>query len=106
MPYGLTDSTLSAIRGVLREHHEVKRAILYGSRAKGTYQNGSDIDMALDGEDISFRKLLKIETQLDALDLPYQFDVSVLQRLTSPELLEHIKRVGCDLKCGNTDSVA
>ena len=97
MPFGLTDSTLFAIRGVLQEHHEVKRAILYGSRAKGTYQNGSDIDMALDGEEISFRNLLKIETQLDALDLPYQFDVSVLKRLSSPELLEHIKRVGCEL---------
>ena len=98
MPYGLTDSTLSAIRGVLQEHHEVERAILYGSRAKGTQQNGSDIDMTLDGEEISFRNLLKIETQLDALDLPYHFDVSVLQRLTSPELLEHIRRVGCELK--------
>jgi predicted nucleotidyltransferase len=97
MPYGLTDSTLSAIRGVLQEHHEVKRAILYGSRAKGTHQNGSDIDMSLDGEAISFSNLLKIETQLDALDLPYQFDVSRLQYLTNPELLEHIKRVGCVL---------
>ncbi len=99
MPYGLTDSTLSAIRGVLQKHHEVKRAILYGSRAKGTHQNGSDIDMALDGEDISFRNLLTIETQLDALDLPYQFDVLRLHSLTNPELLEHIKRVGCELKC-------
>jgi predicted nucleotidyltransferase len=79
MPYGLTDSTLSAIRGVLQKHHEVKRAILYGSRAKGTHQNGSDIDMALDGEDISFRNLLTIETRLYALDLPYPFAVSRLQ---------------------------
>jgi len=98
MPYGLTESTLSAIQGVLREHHEVKRALLYGSRAKGTQKKGSDIDVALDGSDVSFRELLQIETQLDALDLPYHFDVSVLQRLTNPELLDHIQRVGCDLK--------
>jgi predicted nucleotidyltransferase len=97
MPYGLTDTTLSAIQGVLREHRQVKRALLYGSRAKGTYRIGSDIDMVLDGEDIPFRELLKIETQLDALDLPYHFDVSVLQRLSNPELLEHIRRVGCEL---------
>jgi len=98
MPYGLKESTLSAIQGVLREHHKVKRALLYGSRAKGTQKNGSDIDVALDGPDVSFRELLQIETQLDALDLPYRFDISVLQRLANPELLEHIQRVGCDLK--------
>jgi len=97
MPYGLTDTTLSAIQGVLREHQQVKRALLYGSRAKGTYRNGSDIDMVLDGEDIPFRELLKIEIQLDALDLPYHFDVLLLQRLSNPDLVEHIRRVACEL---------
>jgi predicted nucleotidyltransferase len=105
MPYGLTESTLSAIRGVLLGHHEVKRALLYGSRAKGTQKKGSDIDVALDGPAVSFRDLLQIETQLDALDLPYHFDVSVLQRLTNPELLDHIQRVGCDLKNPETSNV-
>lgn len=97
MPYGLTESTVNDIRGVLAKHHEVKRAILYGSRAKGTFRKGSDIDITLEGEHISFDNLLKIEGQLDALDLPYQFDVSIREHLTDPALLEHITRVGCVL---------
>ena len=96
MPYGIPDPTLEAIRSVIRQHTGVTRIILYGSRAKGTHQNGSDIDITLDG-DLSFDDLLTIESQLDDLDLPYQFDVSLYNGLTHPGLLQHIQQVGCEL---------
>jgi len=97
MPYGIPDSTLNTIQSVIRQNKGVMRAILYGSRAKGTYRNGSDIDITLDGETLSFDDLLRIESQLDALDLPYRFDVSLYRELTHPDLLQHIQRVGCEI---------
>jgi predicted nucleotidyltransferase len=97
MPYGISDLTLCAIQNVIRQHKGVTRTILYGSRAKGTYQNGSDIDITLEGEELSFDDLLKIESQLDALDLPYHFDVSLYNELSHPDLLQHIQRVGCEI---------
>ena len=97
MPYGIPDPAFESIRNVLRQHKGVTRAILYGSRAMGTHRNGSDIDITLDGNDLSFDDLLKIESQLDALDLPYQFDVSLHSTLTHPGLLQHIQRVGCEI---------
>jgi predicted nucleotidyltransferase len=94
MPYGLSDQTLEAVRGVIKAHSRVKRSIPCGSRAKGTFRTGSDIDLALDGPDLTFDELLRIETQLDALDLPYRFDVLLYRQLEHPELLGHIQRVG------------
>ena len=95
MPYGLSDATIETIRLVMRQHAAVKHTILYGSRAKGNYRNGSDIDLALEGPDLTFDELLRIESQLDALDLPYHIDVSISHQLNHPELVNHIQRVGC-----------
>ena len=95
MPYGLSDAAIETIRSVMKQHVGVKRTILYGSRAKGNYRNGSDIDLAIEGPDITFDELLRIESQLDALDLPYHIDVSIYHQLNHPELVNHIQRVGC-----------
>ena len=49
MNHGLSAATVAKIHGVLSRHSEVEKAILYGSRAKGNYKNGSDIDLTLTG---------------------------------------------------------
>jgi predicted nucleotidyltransferase len=72
----------------------VKQAILYGSRAKGNYRHGSDIDWCLVGETLTLTQLLKIENEMDDLLLPYKIDLSRLHALDNPELMEHIQRVG------------
>lgn len=41
--YGLSEKTIKAIQGVFAKYPQIDRAILYGSRAKGNYRNGSDI---------------------------------------------------------------
>jgi len=97
MPYGISEPAFQSIQNVVHQHKGVTRAILYGSRAKGTHQNGSDIDITLDGESLSFDDLLRIESRLDALDLPYHFDVSLYRSLANPNLLQHIQRVGCEI---------
>ena len=41
--YGLTDKELNEIKNILKKH--TSKAILFGSRAKGNYKKGSDIDL-------------------------------------------------------------
>ena len=94
MPYGLTDKTLSQITGILANYPEVEAAILYGSRAKGNYRTGSDIDLTLTGDALTLDVLGRIDHALDELLLPYSFDLSILSRIDNPQLLEHIARVG------------
>ncbi len=44
MKYGLSDPTIKKIQSVFIRYSQVEKAILCGSRAKGAYKNGSDID--------------------------------------------------------------
>ncbi|MEW6221572.1 MAG: nucleotidyltransferase domain-containing protein [Thermodesulfobacteriota bacterium] len=94
MPYGLAGETLERIVAVLSRHQSVERAVLYGSRAKGTHRPGSDIDLALSGAGLDLQSLNRICLDLDDLLLPYTFDVSLLDRMVNPQLKAHIERVG------------
>lgn len=94
MNHGLSAATVEKICGVLARHPQVEKAILYGSRAKGNYKNGSDIDLTLAGSGLASRDLLKIMGELDDLLLPYMIDLSILHRIDHEGLREHIQRVG------------
>lgn len=93
--FGLKESAISELHGVLARHPEVQRAILYGSRAKGTHSTGSDIDLTLAGDErLDLDVLLRIMGEMDDLLLPYTLDLSLLSSITDPDLLDHIHRVG------------
>ena len=95
MKYGLKDTTIEKICAVLAHYPQVEQAILYGSRAKGNYKNGSDIDLTLrGGPDLTWRVLYRIMDELDDLLLPYTIDLSVFTDITDPDVVEHIQRVG------------
>ena len=68
--------------------------VLYGSRAKGNYREGSDIDLTLMGDVLSHTQLNRIETQIDDLLLPYAIDLSIFESIDNANLIDHIRRVG------------
>ena len=93
--FGLKETTIEKICAVFAKFPQVEKAVLYGSRAKGNYKNGSDIDLTLcGGQDLTLNVLYKIATELDDLLLPYTIDLSVFAQLTNPDFIEHIQRVG------------
>lgn len=94
MNHGLPAAGVRQIQTVLSRHPAVERAVLYGSRAKGTSKPGSDIDLTLVGDDLDDRCLSRIEDELEELLLPWRIDLSLFSRLTHAELREHIERVG------------
>ncbi len=94
MSHGLSAATVAKICGVLARVPAVEKAVLYGSRAKGTFKPGSDIDLTLVGKNLSTAELGAIADALDDLLLPYQIDLSILQQIENPELRAHIGRVG------------
>ena len=74
---------------------QVDRALLYGSRAKGNFRPGSDIDLTLVGsEALNLRVLYRIMDEIDDLLLPNTFDLSILRLINDQEVREHIRRVG------------
>jgi predicted nucleotidyltransferase len=92
--YGLSTKTISLIQGVFAKYPQAEKAILYGSRAKGNYRNGSDIDLVLVGAELNLSQLFKIELELDDLLLPYKIDLALLHQISNPDLVEHIERKG------------
>ena len=95
--FGLSQGVIDGIRSVLSRHPSVRRAVLYGSRAKGNYRQGSDIDLTLceeQGQTISSREVALILDEIDDLLLPYTLDLSVFEQLGNAELRAHIERVG------------
>jgi len=94
MKHGLSAETVAAIHGVFARHPAVEKAVLYGSRAKGNYQNGSDIDLTLFGEGLNDGELMNLIDELDELLLPFTIDLSIYARLDQADLREHIQRVG------------
>lgn len=94
MNHGLSAATVAKIHGVLSLHPEVERALLYGSRAKGDFKRGSDIDLMLTGSGLDERILRRIDDELDDLLLPYEFDLSHFEQLTPEPLRDHIRRAG------------
>ncbi len=94
MLYGLSGETIRNINHVFESFKEVEEAVLYGSRAKGNYKRGSDIDIALKGKNLNLHSLNKISLNLDDLLLPYTIDIAIYHQINNPDLIEHIKQAG------------
>jgi len=56
--FGLPCSALDALKSVFRQYPYVEGLIIYGSRAKGNYRLGSDIDLCIEGPLLSTTDLL------------------------------------------------
>lgn len=92
--FGLPAEAVEKLRGVFQGWPQIQRVLLYGSRAKGSYRPGSDIDLTIEGEQLSLSQLLAIENQIDDLLLPWMVDLSLKHHIDNPALLDHIQRVG------------
>jgi len=95
--FGLKTETTEKIRVALAGFEQIRTAILYGSRAKGNFKPGSDIDLTLTTTGhLPGSFLNRVATALDDLDLPYTFDVSLLDQIDNDSLRDHINRVGVE----------
>ena len=71
---GVEASLVEPIGRVLKEYPEVKLALLFGSRAKGRERPDSDLDLALQGEDLDLLALIRdlslaTRLEVDVVDL-------------------------------------
>ena len=74
----------------LAEKYEVKRVILFGSRARGDFRRTSDIDLAVEGGNFE-RFSLDVNEDTSTL---LEYDIVNLDREVQPKLRESIERDG------------
>src|SRR5664279_1799403 len=96
MKFGLTDDVIEKIQNVLESNERVDKAYVFGSRAKGNYKDGSDIDLALKGKELTFDDVLNLHIKLDDSNLIYRIDLLDYATNREPALKEHIDRVGIE----------
>lgn len=94
---GINAKDISRITQVITDAGNIREALLFGSRAKGNFRPGSDIDLALKGVGLTLKDILRVSAALDDLDLPYQIDLVIYDRITETALKDHIDRLGIDL---------
>ncbi|WP_339863745.1 nucleotidyltransferase domain-containing protein [uncultured Algoriphagus sp.] len=94
---GISESILSEITSVFSNFPEVEKAVLFGSRAKGNFYEGSDIDIAVFGEKLDFEKMLNISIAMDEIELLQAIDLVHFEKIKEPELKKHIERVGIQI---------
>ncbi|HEX5394260.1 MAG TPA: nucleotidyltransferase domain-containing protein [Rhodocyclaceae bacterium] len=92
--FGLSQATIDKLNGVFSQHESIDVVLIYGSRAKGSYRRGSDIDLTIKGRKIAFLDFMRLENEIDDLMLPYTVDISQYLDITNQDLIAHIDRVG------------
>ena len=93
-PYGLSTAILESIVSVFQRHPEIEQVKLYGSRAKGTYHERSDIDLVVYGHAINRHLLASLLMEFDESNIPYHVDLQHYEQVKNPALKDHMDRVG------------
>ncbi len=92
--FGLSPEVIELLEGLFTAREKVKKVLVFGSRAKGNYNSGSDIDLALITDDFSHDDMMELLLAIDDLDLLYKVDCLDYHKIDSAALKAHIDRVG------------
>lgn len=91
---GLTENEIAEVIRYIGENPKIKKAVVYGSRAKGNYKPFSDVDLTLIGDNLDYSDLSSLEDKLYYSYLPYIFDINIYYTLKNKALIDHIDRCG------------
>ena len=93
--FGLNREDIQSIISILEKESTIEEAIIFGSRAKGNYKKGSDVDIALKGRNVNHLIINRVSFYLnEETQMPYKFDLIDKTTINNLALSEHIDRVG------------
>ncbi len=94
----VTDHQLSTIKSILAATLSDERVFVFGSRARGTHRQTSDIDLAIEGAGpLSMAIRAKLELDFSESSLPFRVDVVDLATVDK-NFREIIGKQGVSLK--------
>lgn len=93
---GLNSNQIADINKIFVNYEQIDKVILYGSRAMGTYNKRSDIDLVVLGSNIDRTLIINLKFDLEELNIPYFVDLQDYKTIDNQKLIEHINRVGID----------
>lgn len=93
---GLSTKQQSTLLQILKNNTKIDSALLFGSRAMGTYKESSDIDIALMGENLTLTEVANLLTEIELTTIPYKVDLLIKHKIKNKALVEHIEKYGIE----------
>ena len=90
---GIPEPAQSKLMKLLAAQPQLDEVWLFGSRAMGRYREGSDIDLCLEGSQLTHSDRLRLMAAVDDLLLPWHVDLALRHELPA-DLETHVQRVG------------
>lgn len=97
MKFGIKDKYLDELHDIFSQISGINRVVLYGSRARGDFKAGSDLDICLFGASISNSDVSLLLSKLYYSNIPYFFDVAVWDRIKNKAFADNIRRDGVEI---------
>jgi predicted nucleotidyltransferase len=96
--YGLRDKDMQYMHELFVQTPSVEKVILYGSRATGDFERGSDVDLAVVGRNVQLSDISRFNYMLEN-ESPtlLWFDVLHLEKLQDEKLKQNIIKNGADI---------
>ena len=93
--FGISERSFGLLLKTFESYPEIDQVLLFGSRAKGNFRTGSDIDLAVKGKKVGPDLIFKLKSTFnERLPIPYEVDVVGYNNLDLESLKEHIERKG------------
>jgi predicted nucleotidyltransferase len=94
MRFGLSEAILKDFNNVFSKYPNIETVLIFGSRAKGTHQDGSDIDLAVFAKNMSEQDFANLWNDVDALPLVFKVDCLHWDYLSNQNLKNNILQQG------------
>lgn len=91
---GLDSTVIAALTKIFTKFSNIKKVKLYGSRAKSTFTQRSDIDLVIYGENLNRFTLSSLVSEFEESEIIYSIDVQNYSNIKNRELIDHIDRIG------------
>ena len=98
LKFGLEEDKIEKIINIMKKYPEIESAKIFGSRARGDYRKGSDIDIAVFGKKITTTIHTNIFFEIEDLYLPYMIDLINFDSLDDKnKIKENILKEGIEI---------
>lgn len=94
MKFGLKDEYITILKMIFQKHPSIEEVVIYGSRAKGSFKERSDLDLIIKNSKIERYTISDVLFDIDESDFPFMVDLQDFELIKNKKLIEHIERVG------------
>lgn len=85
------------LSNIFSKYKEIKKVVIFGSRARGDYKKTSDVDICLFGNKVDHAVLSKVWFDIEEINTYLSFDIINYNELVKKELINNILKDGIEI---------